>query len=108
VQQRLAASLENEKPVVCRLELLLPSVGEDDIYIVSGVHRILSKPNYDLSRDFLPPVPLVKAFSRLSQALDLPIKAHSRTNPPDLPRSKELLMLDLYLSLSHSQQPSPY
>jgi hypothetical protein len=67
VQQRLAASLENKSTGIRRLEPLLLFAGEDDPSTVSRVPMISSKLNYNLSRDFLPPAPLGKTLSRLSQ-----------------------------------------
>jgi hypothetical protein len=46
---------------------LLLFAGEDDPNTVSGVSRISSKLNYNLSRDFLPPAPSGKTLNRLSQ-----------------------------------------
>jgi hypothetical protein len=67
VQQRLTASLENESTGIRRLEPLLLFAGEDDPNTTSGVSRISSKLNYNLSREFLPLAPSGKTLSRLSQ-----------------------------------------
>jgi hypothetical protein len=67
VQQRLTASLENESTGIRRLEPLLLFAGEDDPSTASGVPKISSKLNYNLSRAFLPSAPSGKTLTRLSQ-----------------------------------------
>jgi hypothetical protein len=67
VQQRLTASLENKSIGIRRLEPLLLFASEDDPNITSRVSRILSKLNYNLSREFLLLALLGKTLSRLSQ-----------------------------------------
>jgi hypothetical protein len=66
VQQRLTASLENDSTGIRRLELLLLFAGDDDPNTTSGVSRISSKLNYNVSGDFLQPALWSKTLSRLS------------------------------------------
>ena len=67
VQHRLAASLDNESTGIRRLEPLLLFAGEDDPSATNPVPMISSKLDFNLSRDFLPPMPLGKTLPRLSQ-----------------------------------------
>ncbi|KAF1841288.1 uncharacterized protein K460DRAFT_294130 [Cucurbitaria berberidis CBS 394.84] len=67
VQTRLAASLENESTGIRKVEPLLLFAGEDDPTALNAVPRLSSKLNFNLSRDFLPPVPPGKDLVRLSQ-----------------------------------------
>ncbi|KAF2123825.1 hypothetical protein P153DRAFT_401718 [Dothidotthia symphoricarpi CBS 119687] len=67
VQQRLAASLDNETTGIRKLEPLLLFAGEDDPGAANGVPMISSKLNFNLDRDFLPTAPPGKKLPRLSQ-----------------------------------------